>query len=161
MEKVKSFIEWKGKKEGKSLPQAKSDKGFSENKLMPVNLTGVVVPWFKELRGGRESDFKLVCSSGLEYFFEAESEWKDVLAQYRWEEVRVIGLLNVSNMTLIPQKVFPKGPRGEMNNVVDLATWKSKNLVKKLVKNLNDLVVVPGVVFAVMAAQHNLNTVSI
>ena len=142
----------KGRKEGQSHPLTRSSKGYSESVLTPISLTGVVVPWTKGLSGGRESEFKLVCSSGLEYFFVVDPEWKDVLSQYSWEEVKVIGLLNIANMTLIPQKVFPKGLRGEMENVIDLAAWKGRDLVKKLVKNVNDLVVVPGVVLAVMTA---------
>jgi hypothetical protein len=39
-----------------------------------------------------------------------------------------------------------------MENVIDLAAWKSRDLVKKLVKNVNDIVVVPGVVLAVITA---------
>jgi hypothetical protein len=152
MKQTLTFKNLKGKIEGQSRPLARSSKGYSENILTPVNLTGVVVPWIKALSGGRESEFKLVCASGLEYFFVADPEWKDDLSQYSWEEVKVIGLLNISNMTLIPQKVFPKGPRGEMENVIDLASWKSRDLIKKLVKNINDLVVVPGVVWPVMTA---------
>jgi hypothetical protein len=138
--------------QGQSHPLARSSKGYSENILTPVKLRGVVVPWIKALSGGRESEFKLVCASGLEYFFVTDPELKNVLSKYIWEEVKVIGLFNISNMTLIPQKVFPKGPRGEMENVIDLAAWKSRDLVKKLVKNVNDIVVVPGVVLAVITA---------
>ena len=114
-------------------------KGYSENILTPVNLTGVVVPWIKMFSSGHDSEFKLVGSSGLEYFFVVDSEWRDVLSQYSWEDVRVVGLLNIYNMTLIPQKVFPKCPRGEIENVIDLAAWKGRDLVKKLVKNVYDL----------------------
>lgn len=126
----------------------KPSKGYSENILTPVNLSGVVVPWIKSLSGTLESEFKLVCSSGLEYFFVVDPEWKDVLTQYCWQEVKVVGLLNIFNMTLIPQKIFPKGPRGETENVIDLAVWKGRNLIKKLVKNVNDHVVVPVAVLA-------------
>ena len=151
MKQTITFKNMEGKEEEKSYPLTRSAKGFSESVLTPVNLTGVIVPWIKALSGGRESEFKLVCSSGLEFFFLTDSEWKDVLSNYSWEEVRVVGLLNRSNMTLIPQKVFPKGPREEMENVIDLASWKGRDLIKKLVKNVSDLVVVPGFVFAVMS----------
>jgi hypothetical protein len=120
-----------GRKIIESRPLTKSSKGYSENILTPVNLTGVVIPWLTAPRGRRESEFKLVCSSGLEYFFVADPEWKDVLSQYRWEEVKVVGLLNIFNMTLIPQKVFPKGPRGDAENVIDLAAWRGRDLIKR------------------------------
>ncbi len=123
-----------------------SKKRYSENILTPVNLTGVIMPWIKEMSGERDSEFKLVCPSGLEYFFIADSEWKNILARYNWNQVKVIGLLNVSNMTLIPQKVIPTNPPAEMENVIDLAHWKGRNLIKKLVKNMNDLVVAPTAV---------------
>jgi len=64
--------------------------------------------------------------------------------------VKVIGLLNVSNMALIPQKVHPKGP--EIENVIDLVSWKSEELVKKLVKNVKDKTVISAAVLAVLSA---------
>lgn len=143
----------RGFEEKKSHPVLERSQGYEENILKPVTLSGVVAPWNKSLGGGRTSDYKLVSDSGLEYFIVADSEWRDVLSRYCWEEVKVIGLLNVSNMTLIPQKVYPKGPTGEKENVIDLAAWKSKALVKKLIKNVNDLVVVPAAVWAVVASQ--------
>jgi len=133
-----------------SHPLGKPGQRYVENILTPVSLSGVVIPWSKALNSGRNADFKLVCSSGLEYFIVADSEWRDVLSSYSWEEVKVIGLLNVSYMTIIPQKVFPKGPTGEKENVIDLAVWKSREFAKKLVKNVNNLVLIPAAVCAVM-----------
>lgn len=95
------------------MKQTRPTKDYFENVLTPVNLTGTVVPCINTLCGGNESEFKLVCSSGLEYFFVADLEWKGVLSRYSWENVSVVALLNISNMTLLPQKVFPKGPRGD------------------------------------------------
>lgn len=134
-----------------SHPLEKPGQRYVENILTPVSLSGLVIPWSQPLSSGRDSDFKLVCSSGLEYFIVAsESEWRDVLSWYSWEEVKVIGLLNVSNMTIIPQKVFPKGPTGKKENLIDLAAWKSRRLVKKLVKNVNGLVFIPATPCAAM-----------
>lgn len=141
---------WKERK-SVSHPLLRPAERYSENVLTPVSLTGVVIPWEKGLNGGRNSDYKLVCSSGLEYFIVADREWKEVLSFYRWEEVKVIGLLNVSNMTIIPQKVFPKGPTGEKENMIHLARWKGSEFVKKIAKNLNDLVLVPAAICAVMS----------
>jgi len=114
-------------------------KGYSENALTPVTLSGVIAPWTESLSGGQTSDYRLISNSGIHYFIIADSEWCEVLSTYCWEEVRVIGLLNVSNRTLIPQKVFSKGPTGE--NVIDMATWSSKEFVKKMLRSINDLVV--------------------
>jgi hypothetical protein len=140
----------KGIEKNQTTSLGGSTKGYSENSLTPVTLSGVVAPWTEDLKVGRTSDYKLISNSGLEYFIVADDEWREVLSTYCWEEVRVIGLLNVSNMTLIPQKVYPKGPTGE--NVIDLASWKRREFVKKAVQKINDLVVIPAAVWAVMAA---------
>ena len=89
--------------------------------LAPVNLMGVVLPCTKILSDGSESEYKFACSSGCEYYFTKDPEWEDILSQYCWEEVKVIGLLNLSNMTLIPQKIVPKGPRGVMKDRIDFS----------------------------------------
>lgn len=148
MEQPKTFKKEKGSNH--PHPVSEQSKGYSENTLTPVTLSGVVAPWTQSLSNGRMSDYKLVSYSGLEYFIVADDEWRELLTTYCWEEVRIIGLLNISNMTLIPQKIFPKGPSGE--NVIDLASWKSKQLAKRLIKNVNDLVVIPAAVWAVAAA---------
>ncbi|MEN0059801.1 MAG: hypothetical protein AAGB31_13255 [Bdellovibrio sp.] len=149
MANITSFRKTKG--DQKTHPLSKPSKGYGENVLTPVNLYGVVVPWRQELSGGKESDYKLVCSSGMEYFLVADQEWQGVFSWYCWEEVRVIGLLNLATKTIIPQKVFPKGPTGEKENVIDLAIWKSREAIKKAIKNINDMVVIPAAVLAVMA----------
>lgn len=151
-----NIINFKNRKESQSHPLTKPAKGYSENILTPVRLSGVVVPWIKSLSERRESEFKLVCSSGLEYFFVVDADWKKVLAEYCWQEVKVVGLLNINNMTLISQKVFPKGPlisRSEMENVIYLAAWRTRGLIRKLVKNLDKQVVVPVAVLAWMTAK--------
>lgn len=124
---------------------------YPEGALTPVILTGVVLPWDKPMNDGRTSDFKLVCSSGSEYFIVADSHWRQELSHYRWEEVKIKGLLNAAHMTLVPQRVFPKGPSGERKEAIDLATWRGRDLVKKLTKNVTELVLVPAAVIAVMS----------
>lgn len=153
MKQTLTFEDRKVMNENRSHPLAQTAKGYVENVLTPVKLSGVVVPWIKTLSGGRESEFKLVCSSGLEYFFIADSQWKDILTQYCWNDVKVVGLLNIRNMTLIPQKVFPKGPHGEMENVIDLATWKGRKLFKKVIDIINDQVVIPVAVLTWVTAK--------
>ena len=141
--------EMKRKKVETNHPLEHRSRGYSKNFLTPVTLSGVIVPWNKEVSTTRNSEYKLVCKSGLEYFFVANDEWRRVLSCYRWEEVKVVGLLNTANLTLIPQIVFPKGTKGEKENVIDLALWKSRQAIKKIAKNMNELVFVPAAVLAV------------
>lgn len=111
--------------------------------LTPVSLVGVVVP--KEpyaVRQGQE--FKLVTLSGVEYSILTDSEWERVLENYRWEEVRVRGLLNFSTMTIVPQWVVPRGPMGETQRVSDEPLWSTRNLVGKIKKTVADLVLAPA-----------------
>lgn len=122
----------------------------SENILKAVTLNGVLVPWVKSLNDGRESEYKLVCSTGVEYPILADQDWKSVLPKFCWEEVKVKGLLNMANLTLIPQKVFPKGPTGERENVIDLADWKNRRHIKKMAKSLTELVLIPAAIVALM-----------
>ncbi len=95
----------------KSLISLKNING--ENTLTPVTLSGVVVPWDKTMSSSQNSDYKLVCTSGIEYFLVANYEWRRVLSFHIWCEVKVAGLLNAANLTLIPQMVFPRGPKGQ------------------------------------------------
>jgi hypothetical protein len=115
-----------------------------ENQLVPINLSGVVIPWERRLDDGADSDYKLVCTSGLEYYFVSSENWSSVLSLYSWEEVRVIGLLNTSDLTLIPQMVFPKGPTGEREKVIDLAKWRRRLNFSAITKKLNDIVLKPS-----------------
>lgn len=140
MKQTIAFKNVKGKKE-------------AENIFAPVSLSGFVVPWAKTMSVGMESEFKLVCSSGQEYFFVVDDEWKQVLILHCWNEVKVKGLLNIVDLTIIPQKIFPKGPRGELENVIDLATWKARKFVKKIINDLNDQVIIPVAVLILIGTQ--------
>lgn len=113
----------------------------TEKQLTPVSLSGVLVP---------SSDYKLVSLSGFEYFIVADSQWEEVLPQYCWKEVKVIGLFNIANRTVIPQKIFPKGPTGEKENIINIPIWKNRKLAKKLVAHLSELVLVPAAICALM-----------
>lgn len=149
MKSLLTFKKMKGEKVEPNLPLERPSRGYSENVLTPVMLSGVVVPWDKKVSTTQNSEYKLVCTSGLEYFLVANDEWRSVLSWYSWKEVKIVGLLNTANLTLIPQRVFPKGPKGEKENVIDLALWKSREAIKKITKNVNDLVLVPAAVLAV------------
>ncbi|MGE0762984.1 MAG: hypothetical protein AB7N80_06880 [Bdellovibrionales bacterium] len=149
MKSLLTFKKMKGEKVEPNHPLEKPSRGYSKNVLTPVTLSGVVVPWDKEVSATRSSEYKLVCTSGLEYFLVANDEWRSVLSWYCWEEVKIVGLLNTADLTLIPQRVFPKGPKGEKENVIDLALWRSREAIKKITKNVSDLVLVPAAVLAV------------
>lgn len=124
-------------------------RGYFGNVLTPITLSGVVVPWDKDASTTRKSEYKLVCTSGIEYFLLANEEWCSVLSWYSWEEVKIVGLLNTANLALIPQRVFPKGPKGEKENLLDLAIWKSREVIKKITKNINELGLVSAAALAV------------
>ena len=134
-----------------ALNQSKKRSSWTclESDFTSVALSGIVVPRKNEPGTIRNFDYNLVSASGLEYFLVANREWRNVLSAYSWEEVKIVGLLNTANRTLIPQKVFPKGPKGERENVIDLALWKSREAMKKIAINVNDLVLVPAAVLAV------------
>lgn len=122
MNQLKIFKLLKEQRKNGSHPLARTSKGYAENILTPVTLAGVVVPWTKKMMSdGRNSEYKLVCASGSEYFFVTDQEWREILSRHCWGDVKVKGLLNIANMTLIPQKVFPQGPDGQLENVIYLA----------------------------------------
>ncbi len=152
MKQIAALKQLKGIESRDTIPLSKYTRVYTNNVLTPVTLSGVVVPWIKTLSDGRDSDYKLVCSSGVEYFIVADNEWRSVLSSYSWDEVKVKGLLNISNMTLIPQKVFPKGPTGEKESAIDLANWKQRDFTKKVIKKINDLVLIPAAALSVIVA---------
>lgn len=152
MEKVIQLKNFKELKNKKSNYLARHAQGYVENVLRPATLSGVIVPWTEDIKDGRESDYKLVCKDGREYFFVTDSYWESVLSWYSWDDVTVKGLLNTDKMTLIPQKIFPKGPTAENDNVIDLVVSKTRGVIKKIGKNLNELVIIPAGLLAVMMA---------
>lgn len=129
----------------------KRSSEIRHNTPHPVTLFGVIVPWSQDFGEGRASDFKLTCASGAEFFILADENWRPVLTRHCWEDVKVIGLLNMSNMTLVPRKIFPKGSPGKTENVIDIHAWKAREAVKKLGKSVAELVLVYAAVFAVMS----------
>lgn len=118
-----------------------ASKWNSENILTPITLSGVIVPRKMGFGEAKVSDYKLVCSSGLEYLLAADSEWQRTLEIYRWEEVRVIGLLNAASMFILPQKIFPRGPTEKSEKAVDFAIANRREFTKKVAKKISDLVV--------------------
>jgi len=120
-----------------------NQKKGQENFLTPVSVVGVLVPK-KTSDEGQNPEFKLVTLSGIEYSIVTDAEWKRVLENYRWEEVRVSGLLNSSTMTIVPQWVVPHGPTGETQRVSDEPPRFNLNLIGKIKKTVADLVLVPA-----------------
>lgn len=133
-------------------PVSEFSKGYTENVLTPITLSGIVTLWNLNVDYGEISDYKLISYSGLEYFIIANSEWRRILSKHRGEQVKLIGLLNISNMTLIPQKIFPKDPSGKKENIIDIAAWKSNEQLAKIAKNVNDFILVPAAILAVLAS---------
>lgn len=121
---------------------SKQMKG-TEKLFTPVSVAGVVVP---KRASGRDSEtaFNLVTLTGVEYSILADQEWQLVLETYRWEEVRVRGLLNIATMTIVPHWVVPRGPTGETQRVTDKPLAKSGDLIGKIKKTVADLVLAPS-----------------
>lgn len=116
----------------------------NENFLTPVSVVGVLVPAKGTVYDDCRPDFKLVKPNGVEYSILADSEWERVLEIFRWEEVRVRGLLNPINMTIVPQWVVPHGPTGEPQRVSDEPLLKDRDWVMKIKKTVADLVLAPA-----------------
>jgi hypothetical protein len=106
--------------------------------LTPVSVVGVVVPAAED----QKLEFKLVTLHGVEYSILTDSAWERVLENYRWEEVRVRGLLNASTMTIVPQWVVPHGPTGETQRVSDEPLYR--DVIGKIRKTIADLVLAPA-----------------
>lgn len=152
MEKVIPLENYRELKRNESNSLTKLDRSCSMKVLTPVTLSGVIVPWSEKITDSRELEYKLVCEAGQEYFFIANPYWKSVLSWHSWDEVKVKGLLNSANMTIVPQKIYPKGPTVENENVIDLAASRAKKVFKKIGRNINDLVIIPAGLLAMMMA---------
>lgn len=133
-------------------PLMTQEERYRENRLSPITVSGVIAPWEKKLSDGSRSEYKLACGNGTEYLIFENSKVRDVLPLYCWKEVKIVGLLNKSRMELIPQNILPQGSDGESSNVVDFSLWKDKNLRRKVLNKINELVVIPVAVFAVLAS---------
>ncbi len=123
----------------------------SETISTPVTISGVVIPWKKIFSREKKSEYNLVCPSGVSYLIVADSEWRDILSEYTWQQVKVKGLLNVSKMTILPENILPNGPNGETENVIDIAEWKKPKPAHKRAQSLNDCVFIPAAVWTIIA----------
>lgn len=132
-------------------PWGKPDFGCREKRLAPVKLTGVVIPCNPLPNAPTQSNFKLVCPNGLECYFSTDKNWSTILNRYSWDEVKVIGLVNKSNLSLIPQKIYPKQPIGKRQKIIDLIRWKNQNIAHQFAKQLNHSLATPAALPAIVA----------
>lgn len=151
MKKFANLLKTKREEKVNSEPLKQQESKNLENRLTPITISGVVVPWEKTANNRTYFEYKLACDNGAEYLILSNTEVGDLLPLYCWRQVRVIGLLNESSQILIPQKVFPKGPGGEPSNVIDLSRWKDQNIKRKVINKINEFVVIPAAVLAVLA----------
>jgi hypothetical protein len=117
-------------------------KKGKDNFLTPISVVGVLVP--KSSGDDQCREFALATLSGVQYSILSDSDWEQVLQSYRWEEVRVRGLLNSSTMTIVPQWIVPHGPTGEPQSVTDKPLWINRGIVGKIKKSVADLVLAPA-----------------
>ena len=69
----------------------------------PIAIRGVLVPWDEKIDSNENSDFKVITSSGTEYFLLTNHDWKLVCNEFSWRNVRLKGMLNIKNMTVVPE----------------------------------------------------------
>ena len=111
--------------------------------LTPISLVGVLVPRPIASPAGSAFEFKLITLSGVEYLLLTDAEWERVLENYRWEQVRVRGLLNAATMSIVPQWVLPHGPTGETQRVSDRPLREESDLLSKIKNKVEELVLAP------------------
>ncbi len=119
------------------------------SKTLKISQTGVLIPWTKRL-GDSISEYKFVCKDGFEYFILADSDWREALAWYSLDEVKIIGLLDISKKALIPQKILPKNLFRDHESLQETLRRKGKEIFKKLVHSAHELVFIPAAICAMM-----------
>ena len=92
----------------------------------PIAVRGVLVPWDEEVDVNENSDFKVIASSGTEYFLLTSHDWKLVCNEFSWRNVRLKGLLNIKNMTVVPEEITTDDPEGSTAKVIPIKKMKEK-----------------------------------
>lgn len=92
----------------------------------PIAVRGVLVPWDEEVDVNESSDFKVITSSGTEYFLLTNHDWKLVCNEFSWRNVRLKGLLNIKNMTVVPEEITTDDPEGSKAKVIPIKKVKEK-----------------------------------
>ncbi len=90
----------------------------------PIAVRGVLVPWDDEVEINENSDFKVITSSGTEYFLLTNHDWKLVCNEFSWRNVRLKGLLNVKSMTVIPEEITTDDPEDNKAKVIPIKKVK-------------------------------------
>ena len=75
---------------------------------------------------------------------------ESTLASVTLSGVVVQGLLNFSAKTLIPQKIFPKGPTEAKDNMFQRFVKKGRAVAKKIKSNADLFIFIPAAIVATM-----------
>lgn len=92
----------------------------------PIAVRGILVPWDEEVDVNESIDFKVITSSGTEYFLLTNHDWKLVCSEFSWRNVRLRGLLNIKNMTVVPEEITTDDPEGSKAKVIPIKKVKEK-----------------------------------
>jgi len=83
-----------------------------------VSLSGVIVPWHEDFAGGYFTDYKIITTSGLEYFILADDDWRETLKSYIDSNVILKGLMDIQTKTIFPKSIEGEGPdKGPSSNM--------------------------------------------
>jgi hypothetical protein len=75
----------------------------------------VIVPWTKFVHKEKNTDFKIITESGMEYFLVTENKLKNNIADYCWSRVKVQGTIDLNLMTLKVDRIHIDDRELEMN----------------------------------------------
>ncbi len=82
-----------------------------------VSLSGVILPWHEDFAGGYFTDYKIITTSGLEYFIIADDDWRETLKSYIDSNVILKGLMDIQTITIFPESIEGEGPeKGPSSN---------------------------------------------
>lgn len=90
----------------------------------PIATKGVIVPWEEEVEPNTYSDFKLITSSGLNYFLVTNDDWKKVCNHFVWGTVRLKGMMNIKTMSVVPEEIDADDPDSARAKVIPMSYVK-------------------------------------
>ena len=122
-----------------------------ENILRSVTLSGTIEQYIKILDDESPFEFKMVCADGREYSVAMGSSVKN-LSSYVDKRIKVFGLLNKSNNKLIVQKIVLQNSNEEENKTIELDYHRRRKLINKIARTVNELVIIPIAILAVLVA---------
>ena len=103
-------------------------KSLRKSLCTPIKVRGTILPWDRRVAEGAQSDYKLITSSGLEYFLVTDEYWTEVIKNFSWMTVRLKGDLNIQNMTLIPREIDLDGPNEQQAEVIPIKRKKKSKV---------------------------------